>query len=215
MTSDATGRQARATGGTPSDATDARVLSITEAAQVLGLSIRTVQRRLDAGTLEVVEVEGVRRVRLPLDATVGDRVTRQPGRQVARHGTPTNATEGDKPAPQVLVPGTREEELKEEIRFLRGVVEQQQRDAAELRAALREALKISTRALPEAGTPQVLAASSAAAQEAAGSAAQVEAEQVDAQAQSEPLRTPEREGGASTGERSRGLRGWLLKMLRG
>lgn len=42
--------------------------------------------------------------------------------------------------------------LLQENAFLRGVIEQQQRDAAELRAALREALKISTRALPEPQT---------------------------------------------------------------
>ncbi len=46
----------------------------------------------------------------------------------------------------------REGELKEEIRFLRGLVEQRDRDAAELRAALREALKIAPRQLNAAAT---------------------------------------------------------------
>ncbi len=43
-------------------------------------------------------------------------------------------------------------ELKSEVAFLRGLVEQRARDGAELRAALREALKLSPRQL-EAGTP--------------------------------------------------------------
>ncbi len=46
--------------------------------------------------------------------------------------------------------------------FLRGLVEQRDRDAAELRAALREALKMSNRALPavsaNAGTESALQA---------------------------------------------------------
>jgi hypothetical protein len=41
----------------------------------------------------------------------------------------------------------REEELKEEISFLRGIVESDRRDMAELRAALREALKAMPKAL--------------------------------------------------------------------
>jgi excisionase family DNA binding protein len=157
MTSDATGRHDRATGdapnGTPegdTNATGARVLSITAAAQVLGLSVRTVQRRLDAGTLQAVEVEGARRVRLPDDATSNatDRATggTPQGDTVTRQHATGDATEGDSLGDtrqaQVLAAPSREEELREEIRFLRGVVEQQQRDSAELRAALRENHKL-------------------------------------------------------------------------
>lgn len=48
--------------------TDTRELvSITEAAQLLGISIRTVQRRLDAGQLEAVMVADKRMVRLTSD----------------------------------------------------------------------------------------------------------------------------------------------------
>jgi hypothetical protein len=43
--------------------------------------------------------------------------------------------------------------LAEENRFLRGVIEQLQRDGAETRAALREALKAMPKALPEGTAP--------------------------------------------------------------
>ncbi len=46
----------------------------------------------------------------------------------------------------------REAELKEEISFLRGIVESDRRDMAELRAALREALKAMPKAL-QSGAP--------------------------------------------------------------
>jgi hypothetical protein len=39
-------------------------------------------------------------------------------------------------------------ELRDEVKFLRSALEARDRDAAELRAALREALKMSNRALP-------------------------------------------------------------------
>jgi excisionase family DNA binding protein len=61
--------------------------TITEAARLLGVSVRTVQRRLDTGKLESFESEGKRFVRLTPDttanATQGDSVTRH------------DATEGD------------------------------------------------------------------------------------------------------------------------
>jgi hypothetical protein len=58
----------------------------------------------------------------------------------------------DRPKPDVTPDAdqsTLTAHLLEENRFLRGVIEAQNRDAAELRAALREALKISSRALVE------------------------------------------------------------------
>lgn len=60
---------------------------------------------------------------------------------------------------------TFQQHLLQENAFLRGVIEQQQRDAAELRAALREALKMSQKALPAstwepASTSSPVAASS-------------------------------------------------------
>lgn len=54
----------------PTDAPRAAafVVTITEAAKLLQCSVRTVQRRLDAGEWEVVMVAGKRCVRLPADA---------------------------------------------------------------------------------------------------------------------------------------------------
>ncbi len=48
--------------------------------------------------------------------------------------------------------GALVEELRDQVRFLRSQLEARDRDAAELRAALREALKLQTRALPEGNT---------------------------------------------------------------
>jgi excisionase family DNA binding protein len=46
-----------------------RVLTITEAAEALGVSVRTVQRRLDNGELKEVKEYGKRLVRLPADVS--------------------------------------------------------------------------------------------------------------------------------------------------
>lgn len=245
MTSDATGRHDRATGdapnGTPegdTNATGARVLSITAAAQVLGLSVRTVQRRLDAGTLQAVEVEGARRVRLPDDATSNatDRATggTPQGDTVTRQHATGDATEGDSLGDtrqaQVLAAPSREEELREEIRFLRGVVEQQQRDSAELRAALRAALQMSQRALPAStstvaqpeqfGQVRTEKLGDVGRESGAALQAQEAPRNVATGAEVEggasgPQRAAEGAPRASTWDRSRGFRGWLLRMLRG
>jgi hypothetical protein len=45
--------------------------------------------------------------------------------------------------------GALVEELRDQVKFLRSQLEARDRDAAELRAALRAALQISQRALPE------------------------------------------------------------------
>jgi excisionase family DNA binding protein len=86
---------------------EAEPLSITEAAQRLGVSVRTVQRRLDAGTLEAAFEGDTRRVMIrdttrQADATEGDtqrdtsRDSDTPqGDTLARH----NATDGAPNAP--------------------------------------------------------------------------------------------------------------------
>jgi len=47
----------------------------------------------------------------------------------------------------------RERELKDEVRFLRGLIEQLQRDGAETRAALRKALENAPRQLEQGKAP--------------------------------------------------------------
>lgn len=167
------------------------VVSITDAAKRLRVSVRTVQRRLDAGTLAAVETEGGRRVHLLRDNATpnatGDTTTRQDdaptAQSVARHDATTNATnatfelktnatEGDtqrdsmgevsrdnattnSTAMQVLAEEKAAgaarlvEVLERENAFLRLQVEAANRATAEAHAALREALKMSNRALTE------------------------------------------------------------------
>lgn len=66
------------------------IVSITEAGRRLACSVRTIQRRLDSGALEAVEVEGQRRVRLPSDNATGR----------ATGDAPSNVTGRQRDAPQ-------------------------------------------------------------------------------------------------------------------
>lgn len=128
-------------------------VTITAAALRLGVSVRTVQRRLDAGILRSIERDGRRLVLLDGDATEGD-ITRQNGVSrdttqrdiVTRHATPNDAT---RDATGVTLLIEQRDRDRAEIAFLRGLVEQRDRDAAELRAALRKALDSMPRALTE------------------------------------------------------------------
>jgi excisionase family DNA binding protein len=85
--SDTTARQSGATRGD----SQRDSATITEAARILGVSVRTVQRRLDNGKLESFESEGKRFVRLTPDATANA----TQGDSVTRHDAPSDATEGD------------------------------------------------------------------------------------------------------------------------
>jgi excisionase family DNA binding protein len=146
------------------------VVSITEAARRLDCSVRTVQRRLDAGELEPVEVAGKRCVRLssdvPSDAPSDKReAARGTSRDDRKNGTSVEGRRQND-APHDKSSGTSHDverdakrdmtaHLIEENRFLRSALEARDRDAAELRAALREALKLQTRALPESSSQSV------------------------------------------------------------
>jgi excisionase family DNA binding protein len=118
-------------------------IGIEAAAKVLGVSRRTVQRRIKAGELECIEVDGERLVVLP--ATVSRRVATEPA---SIDATPRqiDATDSDTVS-QVL----REvlEREREQNQFLRSLLEARDRDAAELRAALREALKLAPKQLTD------------------------------------------------------------------
>jgi Fic family protein len=90
-------------------------------------------------------------------------------------------------APTVPTDATARELLaqsREEILFLRGLVEQRDRDAAELRAALREALK----AMPKA----ITAGNESAAIEAAQGAQSTQANQTGASAKQSPQNSTQR-----------------------
>lgn len=168
------------------------VVTISDAARVLGVSVRTVQRRLDAGELEAQEVAGKRCVVLsrdtlgvvspgassdtkpPPDGVSSDTSTLKPARPSATTDTTrdTSALSRDTPknttAQQLDAPddtprdssATIEAALRdalarerEQVAFLRAQVESHARAEAELRAALREALKLQARALPAPDAP--------------------------------------------------------------
>ena len=124
-------------------------VALPDAAKALGVSLRTVQRRLDRGDLGFIERDGRRFVLLEgdaIDRDTGATSDATPAPSVARHDTTRDTLSRQGGA----IDREREAELKEEIRFLRGLVEQRDRDAAELRAALREALRAQPRQLPAA-----------------------------------------------------------------
>jgi hypothetical protein len=150
--------------------------SVADAAEVFGVSERAIQKRCHKGTLAARQTLTPQGMRWEIDpaalldalnrsgARTGEPLGRVPGRE--RTTEPANGTrpqlsddarnQANRDANGQSVgresDANREAELKEEVHFLRGVIEQQGRDAAELRAALREALKLSAKALPEGRT---------------------------------------------------------------
>jgi excisionase family DNA binding protein len=124
------------------DTTDATVtrqgVSLDVAARLLGVGLRTVQRRVRSGELRSIERDGGRLVLLDNDATNAATVdaTRD---TVTRHNATGRDSEAD-------LRDTLERE-REQNQFLRSVIEQLQRDSAETRAALREALKLAPKQL--------------------------------------------------------------------
>ena len=133
-------------------------VSVAQASRVVGVSPRAIQRRCQTGKYnarlvrapkgEVWEVDG---------ATLETSATR----------TATTATldrddaDDDRDAQAQNIPAAvsqwkeREGELRDEIRFLRNVIEAQQRDAAELRQSLKKALEIAPRQLTQSNAPRV------------------------------------------------------------
>lgn len=146
------------------DGAQGETLSITEAAQRLGISVRTVQRRLDAGTLEAAFEGDTRRVMWrdttrQNDAPQGD--TRHDSDATAttfesdagRHrDTPKRDSEGDTShdmTRQLLAEkDARIADLHATVEAQRLQIEAANRASAESAAALREYLKISAKALP-------------------------------------------------------------------
>jgi hypothetical protein len=163
-------------------------LASAEACRILGISDRTLKRRIEAGDveskLETLPRGGVRRVvrvtdragqsgdaRGPSVRATNERETESvranADERAGRAGQIERATRG----PEVEsgnVAAQQVERLEKEVEFLRGLVEQHQRAEAELRAALRETLKAmprelttGTSATPEAAQnrPQIAATS--------------------------------------------------------
>ncbi len=147
------------TSGAPSEqaATDEPV-SLLEASRVLGVSLRTVQRRIKAGDLETIERDGERMVILPLATVAATRpatTTRDAATAPQPVTTEQATTTGTATSDATEAARLREdlEREREQVKFLRGLVEAHQRSEAELRQTLREALRLSARALPE-GHPE-------------------------------------------------------------
>lgn len=230
-------------------------LSLLDAARELGVSEKTLRRRIKAGEIEAekVSLEGGGlewRVFLDQAPTVPEVVPEATG---ARAGTQNDRagivpdTPADVPevlltvpesqrpsAPEVsetragtvpeVVPDTGQSTLVahvlEENRFLRAQLEaaeqerrqraeEHARQLAEVTAALREALKAQPRALLES-------TSSVPVQDDLSSQSTLMAQSSAAAAnQPETGRNQEPQGIQSTLDRSKGLRGWLLRVLRG
>jgi hypothetical protein len=116
------------------DATrDTTGATLDATARALGVSVRTVQRRIKAGDLSAIERDGRRLVLLPGDATKSatvDATTRQ-----------NDATERDTSSRYVS-------HLETENTFLRGQIEAMQQQHALAMAAMREAMRAMPKALP-------------------------------------------------------------------
>jgi hypothetical protein len=136
--------------------------TLAQGAAAYGVSEKTLRKRIHAGEVsgEKVALEGGGigwRVAMPTNAPeVAPEVgTERAGTvPVGKQGAPVVFDSVPEVAPVVTVPRAgsapepgRLEELRDEVKFLRAALEARDRDAAELRAALREALKISNRAI--------------------------------------------------------------------
>jgi hypothetical protein len=162
--------------------TGANWLSIAQACQLFGVSDRTVKRRIEAGEiqskLENLPRGGVRRLVLvderaghERDKTARDvrdtkgtsaRDTSKRETQTVRDKTDERAgragqtvrdTRGTNGEVELLHATVERDRDREEIRFLRNVIEAQQRDAAELRQSLKKALEIAPRHLTAGSAP--------------------------------------------------------------
>jgi hypothetical protein len=223
-------------------------LTVSQAAAALGISERRLRRWLDAPENAARKAAGsrqeARRTRTGtrraallapslIEAARMDLLERESGTEhgekTARNPAPDAAQVGENMAEEAArrvqsfeASSAARDELVSELRdmnaFLRAALEARDRDAAELRAALREALKLSHRALLEpaqstADAPGTLTASRQDAPERAQSTA--EAKESPVVVESPQIEPQREETGAGRFERARGFRAWLLKVLRG
>jgi excisionase family DNA binding protein len=144
----------------------AQWLTVAEVADLLGVTPRTIQKRCKAGKLDARSVEtptgdqweinaaNVETKRTEAANEDANRATKG-DEQAANSSQPQDADERARIAGRDATPPDwkeRETELKEQIQWLKSQIEDANRNAAELRAALRKALEIAPRQLP-AGTP--------------------------------------------------------------
>ena len=128
------------------DEAGAMWLPVATIATRLNVSARAVQKRCASGTLPARRVPGARGEVWEVRAN-GERELSANLRPSVR---PQNAAPTTNDGERRTFESERERELKEEVRFLRNTVEQLQRDAIELRAIARDALKIAPRQLAAA-----------------------------------------------------------------
>ncbi len=154
-------------------------LTVAQAAARLGVSKRAVQKRAARGTLAArrIERDGATLWEIDpanMDAPANPRPRtngREPANLSGEVGAPIetfHAQERREPPANMDAPANREPrtdgrahemsaereaDYRTEISFLRGLIEQRDRDAAELRAALRKALEAQPRALMAASEP--------------------------------------------------------------
>ena len=130
--------------------------TVAEVAALLGVSERAVQKRCTAGTLSAHRIETPKGAVWEIDAgnitASQNRAVRraEPNAKSSPNRTVRNAEPVTQPDDAPDFATRYVEHLESENDFLRRALEQRDRDAAELRAALREALKVQTRQLTTA-----------------------------------------------------------------
>lgn len=139
-------------------------LTVSQAAAALGISERAIQKRCASGKLAARRVETAQGTRWEIDANQITRTgtrTGEPNARTLDANQRTKSPESPELTHEIGREPTNQQDanhanaqadfhahLVEENRFLRGLVEQRDRDAAELRAALRTALAAMPKALP-------------------------------------------------------------------
>jgi hypothetical protein len=178
-TQDATPRGNDATGATLATEGATLWLSVARAAQLEGVSVRAVQRRCQSGKYRVRRTQTPQGERLEVDAATLATHDATHAKNDATQGRDARDGEEEKrrdtsdalsiaaPIPETQTGEGKPlsegrdfaalyvERLEGENDFLRRTLEQRDRDAAELRAALREALKIAPRQLDAPEAPPV------------------------------------------------------------
>lgn len=150
--------------------TPAKWVPVSEAAAALSVSARAIQKRAARGTLAARKIERGGATVWEIDGRELDANARRDGREPANPAGEVDApatafdAQNGRELPANMdanartdgrergreMDADREADYRAEVAFLRGLIEQRDRDAAELRAALRKALEAQPRALPQA-----------------------------------------------------------------
>ncbi len=136
--------------------------TVTEAAKLLGVTIRTVQRRLDRGELNSIEEGGKRLVLMPAKATAdtsGNAIRRDSD---TRHDATGDVTGHEAVARLLEEKDARIADLRATVDAQRLQIEAANRTAAETAAAMRDLVKLQAKALPAPGNEGALQAAQSA-----------------------------------------------------